>query len=131
MGVFDHFPYTNFHELNLSWCLKLLREFDAKLDDLEEWRNTHEDEYKELKEFMDAINSGNFPDSMIQAMRSWLTLNATSIIGDLIKTVFFYLDDNGYFVAVIPDSWSELIFGTTGLDTFPVGYDYGHLTIDY
>lgn len=131
MGVFDHFPYTNFHELNLSWCLKLLREFDTKLDELEEWRNTHEQEYKELKEFMDAINSGNFPDSMLQAMRDWLTLNAPSIIGDLIKTVFFYLDDNGYFVAVIPDSWSELVFGTTGLDTFPVGYDYGHLTIDY
>ena len=131
MGVFDHFPYTNFHELNLSWCLKLLREFDTKLDELEEWRNTHEQEYKELKEFMDAINSGNFPDSMLQAMRDWLTLNAPSSIGDLIKTVFFYLDDHGYFVAVIPDSWSELVFGTTGLDTFPVGYDYGHLTIDY
>ena len=131
MGVFDHFPYTNFHELNLSWCLKLLREFDTKLDELEEWRNTHEQEYKELKEFMDAINSGNFPDSMLQAMRDWLTLNAPSIIGDLIKNDFFYLDDNGYFVAVIPDSWSELVFGTTGLDTFPVGYDYGHLTIDY
>lgn len=131
MGVFDHFPYTNFHELNLSWCLKLLREFDAKLDDLEEWRNTHEQEYKELKEFMDAINAGNFPESMQQALKQWVILNATSIIGSLINSVFFELTVDGYFVAYIPDSWSELIFGTTGLDTFPAGYDYGHLTITY
>lgn len=131
MGVFDHFPYTNFHELNLSWCLKLLREFDAKLDDLEEWRNTHEQEYKELKEFMDAINAGDFPESMQQALKQWVILNATSIIGSLINSVFFELTVDGYFVAYIPDSWSELIFGTTGLDTFPAGYDYGHLTITY
>ena len=131
MGVFDHFPYTNFHELNLSWCLKLLREFDTKLDDLEEWRNTHEQEYKELKEFMDAINSGNFPDSMIRAMREWLAANALDLIGELVKTVFFGITDDGYFVAYIPESWSDIIFATTGYDITIAGYEYGHLVLSY
>lgn len=131
MGVFDHFPYTNFHELNLSWCLKLLREFDVKLDELEEWRNTHEQEYKELKEFMDAINSGNFPDSMIQAMREWLAANALDLIGELVKTVFFGITDDGYFVAYIPESWSDIIFATTGYDITIAGYEYGHLVLSY
>ena len=26
MGLFDQFPYTNFHELNLDWILKALKE---------------------------------------------------------------------------------------------------------
>lgn len=33
MGVFEHFPYANFHELNLDWLLKKMRELDKKLDD--------------------------------------------------------------------------------------------------
>ncbi len=32
MGLFDHFPYTNFHELNLDWIIKKVREMDSKLD---------------------------------------------------------------------------------------------------
>ena len=33
MGVFEHFPYANFHELNLDWLLKKMRELDKRLDD--------------------------------------------------------------------------------------------------
>lgn len=29
MGVFDHFPYTNFHELNLMWILQALKEIQT------------------------------------------------------------------------------------------------------
>ena len=32
MGLFDHFPYTNFHELNLDWILKALREIETTMD---------------------------------------------------------------------------------------------------
>ena len=32
MSLFDHFPYTNFHELNLDWILKALRELDNTID---------------------------------------------------------------------------------------------------
>ena len=33
MGLFEHFPYTNFHELNLDWVIKNLRGVDKKLDE--------------------------------------------------------------------------------------------------
>lgn len=33
MGVFDHFPYTNFHELNLDWVLRMVREMNNEIDD--------------------------------------------------------------------------------------------------
>ena len=32
MGLFDHFPYTNFHELNLDWMLNALRELEHTID---------------------------------------------------------------------------------------------------
>lgn len=34
MGLFSRFPYTNFHELNLDWILRKLRELTDKVDKL-------------------------------------------------------------------------------------------------
>ena len=33
MGVFDHFPYTNFHELNLDWILQVLKYIETTMDE--------------------------------------------------------------------------------------------------
>lgn len=32
MGLFDNFPYTNFHELNLSWIIQALKEIQTTID---------------------------------------------------------------------------------------------------
>ncbi len=34
MGMFEHFPYTNFHDLNLDWLLKTMKSIKDSLDDL-------------------------------------------------------------------------------------------------
>lgn len=34
MSVFEEFPYTNFHELNLDWILKKIKELEKTLTDL-------------------------------------------------------------------------------------------------
>lgn len=36
MGAFEHFPYTNFQDLNLDYILKQLKEIDAEVDSLGE-----------------------------------------------------------------------------------------------
>ena len=33
MGIFEQFPYTNFHDLNLDWILNAIRSMDKKLDE--------------------------------------------------------------------------------------------------
>ena len=33
MGLFDTFPYTNFHELNLDWILRMLKEIDQTMSE--------------------------------------------------------------------------------------------------
>lgn len=129
MGFFNQYPYINLTDLNLDYVLKHLKEFMAKVDGLEAWKAQHEKEYAELKALYDAIVSGNFPQSMIDALKNWLSENALDLIGELVKMVFFGITDDGYFVAYIPESWEDIIFGTTGLDDFPAGVEYGHLTL--
>lgn len=128
---FNQYPYINLNDLNLDWLLKHMKELLAALADLDTWRAEHEKEYEELKKLYDDIISGNFPEEMKRALNEWVLNNAVDIIGELIKSVFFNLSDDGYLVAFIPDSWSDIIFGTTGLDTFPAGVDFGHLTLNY
>lgn len=131
MGLFEHFPYTNFHDLNLDWILRVVKELYQKVSEQTDWIEEHQEEYEELKALYDQIVSGDFPDSMESALKNWVVENSVSIIGELIKSIFVNLNDEGYIVFFIPDSWDDIIFGTTGLDTFPAGIDYGHLTLNY
>lgn len=129
--MFNIYPYTDFHELNLDWILKHFKEFLDEIDALNAWKTEHEAEYEELKDLYDDILAGRFPESMTDALEQWVIRNGTELIGEMIKTVFFGITQDGYFVAYIPDSWQDIQFGTSGLDDFPAGVEYGHLTLTY
>lgn len=36
MGLFEQFPYSNLHELNLDWILQKIKELDKKVDSIED-----------------------------------------------------------------------------------------------
>lgn len=36
MGLFENFPYTNFHELNLDWIIKTMKALDEKVNSIED-----------------------------------------------------------------------------------------------
>lgn len=40
MGLFEHFPYTNFHELNLAWLIEALRELERRVDEIDPGSST-------------------------------------------------------------------------------------------
>lgn len=131
MGFFNVYPYLNVNDLNLDWIITHFRTFMDEISSLESWRSEHEEEYKELKIFMDKINAGWLPSSIYSELRDWIERNATDIIGELVKMVFFNISEDGYFVAFIPDSWADIIFNTTGHDITIAGIDYGHLVLSY
>jgi len=128
---YNKYNYTDFHELNLSWLLKVVKQLLIEMDNTEEWKAQHEEEYNQLKKLYDDLMAGKFTPEMEDALYKWTVEHTVEIIGQAIKTVFFGITDNGYFVAYIPDNWNEITFGTTGLDTFPEGVDFGHLTLTY
>lgn len=48
MGLFNQFPFTNFHEMNLDWLINKQNEIDKKIDNipsyLDSWIETHKGE---------------------------------------------------------------------------------------
>lgn len=130
--MFNIYPYINQNDLNLDWIISHFKEFLEDISALEDWKQTHETEYQELKDFMDAINAGNFTDSMYAAMTAWFQANALDLVGSMVKHVYFGLNDAGYFIVTIPECWKDLIFNTTGYDIdVALQPEYGHLTISY
>lgn len=57
MGLFDHFPYTNFHELNLTWILEKMKALSAEVDTLNSWMATHKEEYQEAISRLSAVEN--------------------------------------------------------------------------
>lgn len=67
MGLFEHFPYTNFHKLNLSWILKDLKAAGAKIEDLEKF-----------------IHDLDIPDAVKDILSGWL---ADGTLEDIIASM--------------------------------------------
>lgn len=131
MGFIANYPYTDYEQLNLDWLL-------MKMKELIDANNVNYQELQDLahrvdgfESFYDDIMAGDFPEPFKVAFDHYIAENALDILGEAVKMVFFGLTDEGYFVAFIPESWDDITFGTTGLDDFPDGIPYGHLTLSY
>lgn len=125
------FPYTDPNLYNDDWLLKRMKELLAQLDELEDWKSEWQAEYEEFKALVDMIEAGNFPQSIRDAFSKWMQENAITLVGELVKLVFFGITDTGHFVAYIPDGWDDILFNTTGYDISIAGEDFGHLTLSF
>lgn len=130
-GFINDYPYTDFHELNLDWILKIVKANKDNIENLYNIFNEWADSADRIKELYQAIVSGNYPAELERSLIKWIQENAIDIVGDMVNMVFFGLTNDGYFVAYVPSGWEAITFGTTGYDDFPAGVDYGHLTLTY
>lgn len=80
-----------------------------------------------LKEMQDAINQ----------IQQWINTFDTSVIEKWIEEhlanmIFVEINDSGYFVIYIPESWQDITFRTSGWDeVVEPPLDYGHLILHY
>lgn len=118
---FENLPYTNFHDLNLDWIVKLMKE----ISDAEDAQNINiEDLKKRVSANEDWIE--NFDPGYI---RTTVLAYLSSILASMI---FVEINDAGYIVYNIPDGWEEITFNTTGLDIIlELQPEYGHLVLSY
>lgn len=75
-----------------------------------------EEMQEELTEIWNAVNNG-----LENAVHDWITENLTDIFNTIAKQIYFGLNEQGYFVAYIPDGWDDIIFDTGmvyGEDTY-------------
>ena len=94
MGLFEHFPYTNFHELNLDWLLKTVKSTREDVDKLL-GENIQEAINQRIDEL---ITGGQFTDLLEQAgvqMQNMRYEKVATISRDIYgQSVVF---DNGYY----------------------------------
>lgn len=81
----------------------------------------------DLKVAMQELKDGGLLDYYEKQIYDWIQANMADLLSAGIKQVYFGLTDDtytggsGYFVAYIPESWSEIVFDTGavyGLDTY-------------
>lgn len=124
------FPYTDPNLYNDDWILKKMKDLLVWMEETEAWKLQYENAYQEMKKMVEDIENGTFPDSIKKAFSNWMKKNALDLVGELVKLVFFGLNDDGYWVAYIPESWNDIIFNTTGLDIIIPAYpEYGRLVL--
>lgn len=96
---------------------KIAEEIQKMLED----EQTNQTDIIAIKKELEVINKwiADFDTSFVEGL-------VQSYIAKVIKAVSFGLSSAGYFMAVIPDNWSEISFGTV-----QDGELYGHLTLSY
>lgn len=83
MGIWEQFPFTNFHEQNLDWAYKSIKELDGRVDTLEKSGNVSKEYVDEqdaaLDEKISAERSAR--TTADQALQNQITAHTTSISG--------------------------------------------------
>lgn len=129
MSIFSKYPYQNFSDYNLDWCIQVCKEMLSEVESLDKWKTEHTKEYNELKAIVDSIYNGKLSPALENSIKTWLNNNAADIIAEWIKAVYFGLTNAGYFAAYIPASWNEFVEFDTVMDRDnPL---YGHLLLRY
>ena len=130
--AFFEFPHTRTYDTDLGWIIKNIKGYNDTIQALNDWIAVNTPRLEDLEAFQEALESGELPEGVQQGIETWLTTNATDVISAIIKNVWFGLTDVGYFVAYVPDSWSDITFKTTGLDiNLDLMPEYGHLVLQY
>jgi hypothetical protein len=66
-----------------------------------------------LKSELDKIAKGEYANLYIDALGSYIDNNLYSLVDKIAQFVTFGLDDNGYFIAYIPETWTSIDFSTS------------------
>lgn len=83
MGIWEQFPFTNFHEQNLDWAYKSIKELDGRVDTLEKSGNVGKEYVDEQDAALDEKISGERSSRTTadQALQNQITAHTSSISG--------------------------------------------------
>lgn len=83
MGIWEQFPFTNFHEQNLDWAYKSIKELDGRVDTLEHGGNVSKEYVDAQDNLLDQkiTNEGKIRESSDNVLQGQITAHTTSISG--------------------------------------------------
>lgn len=70
--------------------------------------------------------NGEYIETYVQALATWIDNNLQVMVSKIVKYVWFEINEDGYFVAYIPDTWDFIDFDT---EMNPDNEDYGKLAL--
>ena len=79
------------------------------------------EELEELEDQFQKFQESGFDDYYAAQIEEWVNENLETLYHVLVQQVYFGLNEQGYFVAYIPESWSDIVFDTGAdyaLDTY-------------
>ena len=94
MGVFEQFPYSNFHDLNLDWILNEIKSFAGRLDGYE----------GDLADMQQQLN--RFPEEFTEEFTQVIYRILNEEWGDLLPAVT--VDDDGMVLGVVAGEWNKV-----------------------
>ena len=89
---------------------KLIKELSLKIWEYDQILASKLKEVEDtLKQYSDIIDGKveDFDNIILDKTEKWLSENMAEIMSDAVKMAWFGLSDDGYFIAVIPDSWVD------------------------
>lgn len=82
----------------------------------------------DLQNEFEEFKASGFFDYYAEQLEQWIKDNTALLFTMLAKQVFFGLNDEGYFVAYIPDGWQDITFDTGAVYGRS---DYGRLILRF
>lgn len=92
MGTYEHWPYSNLHDLNLDWVLQIIGDFKRQYENLTEYFNgliaqLDEKTQQEIAEFEEAISGYEITlRELVSQLESQLVSKKNDCITDLTNT---------------------------------------------
>lgn len=90
--------------------------------------NLNKDDIIKLQNELQNLKDGGLLDYYEKQIYQWIQDNMRDIMAAACKQVYFGLNDDGYFVAYVPDSWNEITFDTGAVFGRS---DYGRLILRF
>ena len=121
MGFFNNFPYTNFHELNSDWILKVVKELSKK----------YPKDFEAITKKI--VNLSSDVEKLSEKVENFDYNYISGLLEKYIPAqIFPEITDAGYIVFNIPENWENIVFNTTGIDIdLDLEPEYGHLVLSY
>lgn len=87
-----------------------------------------EKQIEDLQKELDKFANGELIPEYVLALQNFIDENLEGIVGRIVKFVSFGINEEGYFVALIPKTWNFIHFETI---VDPNSELYGHLILNW
>ena len=87
---------------------------------------TYNSAVKECYNEVQKLINGEYIETYVQALATWIDNNLQVMVSKIVKYVWFEINEDGYFIAWIPDTWDFIDFDT---EMNPDSEDYGKLAL--